>query len=419
MITCLCSNLPPSAKIVTIKELRKAQRAEGPANVLAIGTANPSNCIESTYPDYFFRITNSEHKTELMRKFKQMCAKTMIKKRYLHLTEEILKKNPNICDYKTPSFDARQEITIVEMIKCLCSNLPPSAKIVTIEELSKAKRTEGPATVLAFGTANPSNCIDQSNYPDYFFRITNSEHKTKLMRKFKQMCAKTMIKKRYLHLTEEILKKNPNICDYKTPSFDARQEITIVEPISKITRLIFCTTSGVDMPGADYELTKLLGLDPSVKRFMLYQQGCSGGGTVLRLAKDLAENNKGARVLVVCSELINLMSLQGPSDTDLDVLVGQAFNSDGASAVIIGSDPIIPIERPYLFSQFKLFSQIVEDPSGSISASRHSIFWVAHPGGRAILDQIELKLGLKPKNLKATRNVLSEYGLCHYTVCFG
>lgn len=40
------------------------------------------------------------------------------------------------------------------------------------------------------------------------------------------------------------------------------------------------------MPGADYQLTKLLGLKPSVKRVMLYAQGCSAGATVLRLAKD-------------------------------------------------------------------------------------------------------------------------------------
>ncbi|KAK3000605.1 hypothetical protein RJ639_022126 [Escallonia herrerae] len=32
---------------------------------------------------------------------------------------------------------------------------------------------------------------------------------------------------------------------------------------------------------------------------MIYQQGCFAGGTVLRLAKDLAENNISACVLVV------------------------------------------------------------------------------------------------------------------------
>ena len=37
-------------------------------------------------------------------------------------------------------------------------------------------------------------------------------------------------------------------------------------------------------------------------------------------------------------------------------------------------------------------------------------FWIAHPGGPAILDQVEAQLGLKPDKMKATRHVLSEYG---------
>uniref|UniRef100_A0A1U7V8K6 chalcone synthase n=1 Tax=Nicotiana sylvestris TaxID=4096 RepID=A0A1U7V8K6_NICSY len=59
--------------MATVKEIRREQRAEGPATVLAIGTANPTNCFDqNTYPDYFFRVTNSEHKTELKEKFKRM-----------------------------------------------------------------------------------------------------------------------------------------------------------------------------------------------------------------------------------------------------------------------------------------------------------------------------------------------------------
>ncbi|MBA0612387.1 hypothetical protein Godav_012989 [Gossypium davidsonii] len=40
----------------------------------------------------------------------------------------------------------------------------------------------------------------------------------------------------------------------------------------------------------------------------------------------------------------------------------------------------------------------------------NSLFWIAHPGGPAILDQVEAKLALKPEKLRATRHVLSEYG---------
>nr|O04220.1 RecName: Full=Chalcone synthase; AltName: Full=Naringenin-chalcone synthase [Chrysosplenium americanum]AAB54075.1 naringenin-chalcone synthase [Chrysosplenium americanum] len=333
-----------------------------------------------------------------------------------------------------------------------------------MEEIRNAQRAEGPATILAIGTATPANCVIQADYPDFYFRITNSEHKTELKEKFQRMCDKSMIKKRYMHLTEDLLKENPKMCEYMAPSLDARQDMVVVEirklgkeaavkaikewgqPKSKITHLVFCTTSGVDMPGADYQLTKLLGLRPSVKRLMMYQQGCFPGGTVLRLAKDLAENNRGARVLVVCSE-ITAVTFRGPSDTHLDSLVGQALFGDGAAALIVGADPDTAIERP-LFELVSAAQTILPDSDGAIDGHLrevgltfhllkdvpgliskniekslieafkpigindwNSIFWIAHPGGPAILDQVEHKLAPgRRANSRATRHILSEYG---------
>ncbi|XP_010264142.1 PREDICTED: chalcone synthase-like [Nelumbo nucifera] len=250
-----------------------------------------------------------------------------------------------------------------------------------------------------------------STYPEYYFRITNSEHKTELKEKFKRMCEKSRIKKSYMHLTEEISKENPNVCAYMAPSLDARQDMVVVEvpklgeeaavkaikewgqPKSKITHLVFCTTSGVDMPGADYQLTKLLGLRPSVKRLMMYQQGCYGGGMVLRLAKDLAENNRGARVLVVCSE-ITAVTFRGPSDTHLDNLLGQALFGDGAAAVIVGADPVPGVEKP-LFELVSAAQTILPDSHGAIDGH---------------LREVGQKLALKSEKLRATRHILSEYG---------
>ncbi|CAH2072807.1 unnamed protein product [Thlaspi arvense] len=273
-----------------------------------------------------------------------------------------------------------------------------------------------------------------------------------------------MIRKRHMHLTEEFLKENPDMCAYMAPSLDVRQDIVVVEvpklgkeaavkaikewgqPKSKITHVVFCTTSGVDMPGADYQLTKLLGLRPSVKRLMMYQQGCYAGGTVLRLAKDLAENNRGARVLVVCSE-ITAVTFRGPSDTHLDSLVGQALFSDGAAALIVGADPDASVGEKPIFEMVSAAQTILPDSDGAIDghlrevgltfhllkdvpglisknieksleeafkplgiSDWNSLFWIAHPGGPAILDQVELKLGLKEEKMRATRHVLSEYG---------
>eukprot|EP00261_Vitis_vinifera_P040278 XP_019081521.1 PREDICTED: stilbene synthase 1-like [Vitis vinifera] len=151
------------------------------------------------------------------------------------------------------------------------------------------------------------------------------------------------------------------------------------------------------MPGADYKLANLLGLETSVRRVMLYHQGCYAGGTVLRTAKDLAENNAGARVLVVCSK-ITVVTFRGPSKDSLDSLVGQALFGDGFAAVIVRSDSD-NIE--------KCLTQAF-DPLGI--SDWNSLFWIAHPGGPAILDAVEAKLNLDKKKLEATRHVLSEYG---------
>ncbi|MFQ6639857.1 hypothetical protein Gotur_015617, partial [Gossypium turneri] len=118
-----------------------------------------------------------------------------------------------------------------------------------------------------------------------------------------------------MQLSEAMLKENPSLTIYKAPSFDVRQDILVKEvpklgmeaalkaikewgqPISKITHLIFCTSSGIDMPSADHKLANLIGLKPSVQRFIIYNQGCFAGATALHLAKDLAENNATALIV--------------------------------------------------------------------------------------------------------------------------
>ncbi|KAL6212015.1 hypothetical protein ACLB2K_017238 [Fragaria x ananassa] len=138
------------------------------------------------------------------------------------------------------------------------------------------------------------------------------------------------------------------------------------------------------MPGADFQLVKLLGLNPSINRFMIYQQGCFAGGTVLRIAKDVAENNAGARVLIVCCE-ITTMFFQQPCDSPKDVLVGQALFSDGAAAFIVGVNP---------------------DPKSERQLFNYSSWGSCHSGQSGSEEQLRLKEG----NLRAPWHVLSEFG---------
>ncbi|TVU25102.1 hypothetical protein EJB05_27582, partial [Eragrostis curvula] len=214
--------------------------------------------------------------------------------------------------------------------------------------MRNAQRADGVATVLAIAA--------ELRVPGGLPRPTSGSPRASTSAT-SRTSQKSMVRKRYMHVTEELLQENPNMTAYSAPSLDVRHDILVEEvpklgaeaaekalaewgqPRSKITHLIFCATAGVDMPSADFRAAKLLGLRPSVNRVMLYHQGCFAGGTVLRVAKDLAENNRGARVLVVCSE-ITAVTFRGPSAAHIDSMIGQALFGDGAAAVVVGAGPV-------------------------------------------------------------------------------
>ena len=148
---------------------------------------------------------------------------------------------------------------------------------------------------------------------------------------------------------------------------------------------------------------------------------------------------------MVCSE-ITVVTFRGPSETHLHSLVGQALFGDGSTTIIIGSDPDTSIERP-LFQLVSAAQTFIPNTQGAIVGNLrevgltfhlwpnvptliseniekcltqafaplgisdwNSLFWIAHPGGPAILDAVETKLNLEKKKLEATRHILSEYG---------
>jgi bisdemethoxycurcumin synthase len=271
--------------------------------------------------------------------------------------------------------------------------------------------------------------------------------------------------KRFFHHDEALLAAHPEFLDPASASLDARLDIVktavpelaasasrkaIAEwgrPATDITHLVVATVSGAHMPGVDFRLVQLLGLPASVRRTMLYLGGCFAGVAALRVAKDLAENNRDARVLVVCAEL-TIMLFAPPEEGNLQTLVNMGFFGDGAGAVIIGADPS-PAERP-LFeimsaaqtiipeTQDALIMQLGSGGLGGSSATGNlpefiggnierclldsfsplgidvpnwnDLFWVVHPGTQGILRRLDTVLQLKPDKLAASRRVLRDYG---------
>lgn len=216
------------------------------------------------------------------------------------------------------------------------------------------------ACILAMARATPPHCVDQQTYADFYFNITKTADKMpQLKEKFSRICEKSGVDTRFSILTEEFLRAHPEFYTPERPSLEERHEIFAKEipklaheagvkvihdwgrPVSDITHLIVATLSGIAIPGADVALAKSLGLNRTVNRIMLYMLGCYAGVTALRIAKDIAENNPDARILICCCEL-SATTFRAPDERYTYDLMAAALFGDGASGVIVGAQNLSP-----------------------------------------------------------------------------
>ncbi|CAI0553163.1 unnamed protein product [Linum tenue] len=330
--------------------------------------------------------------------------------------------------------------------------------------------TPGKATLLAIGKAFPSQLIPQECLVEGYIRDTKCDDPA-IKEKLERLCMlsqskTTTVKRRFTVLSREILDKYPELATEGSPTIRQRLEIAnpaVVDmaadaslacinewgrPAADITHLVYVSSSEIRLPGGDLHLATRLGLRSDVGRVMLYFLGCYGGVTGLRVAKDIAENNPGSRVLLATSET-TILGFRPPSKSRPYDLVGAALFGDGAAAVVVGADPVEGKEEGFMelsyavqeflpgthgvidgrLSEeginFRLGRDLPEKIEGNIEefcrklmrigglgdgVGFNELFWAVHPGGPAILNRLEGTLGLEEGKLDCSRKALMDYG---------
>ena len=211
---------------------------------------------------------------------------------------------------------------------------------------------------------------------------------------------------------------------------------------STITRLITISCTGFSVPNFDHDLITSLGLPPQIKRTHIGFMGCAEaiiGFTSVTEALQLARDNEG-KVLLVSVELC---SLHLQTDPSRDNILANMIFADGCGAALFGSDSARPAKarlvqtRSLLFPDSKgymgweignhgfemmLSSDLPEVIANlAVPAARTIIgemglqlddirFWALHPGGRAIIDALQVGLALTDDHVAPSRAVLQQYG---------
>lgn len=211
---------------------------------------------------------------------------------------------------------------------------------------------------------------------------------------------------------------------------------------SRITHVITVSCTGFYNPGPDFDIVTQLGLSDSVERYNLGFMGCYAAFPALRMARQFCIANPEAVVLVVSLELC---SLHLQVREDLDSMLANTLFSDGVAAAIVSATPPPSDRSAFSLNSFATtlavegrrdmaweignsgfnmilssyvpdiiaanIRAVVESAIGEAGIARSDIgCWAVHPGGKAILDKIETELNLDPKCLKASRDILRDYG---------
>ncbi|WP_085992064.1 type III polyketide synthase [Oceanobacillus senegalensis] len=218
-------------------------------------------------------------------------------------------------------------------------------------------------------------------------------------------------------------------------------------PYEAIDTIIFVSSSGIAAPSMDAYLINERPFRYDIKRMPLWGLGCAGGAMGLSKAYDWTNAYPDKIALVVCTELCSLTFQKG--DIKKSNIIGTALFADGISAtLVIGKDSPYRSYSKGPSLKIKSTSSLLKPNSSSVmgwevtnkglevifSKSIPSLvesFWkehvesflkeldikedeihsyIAHPGGKKVLQAMEDALQCSRDKLKHSYKVLSEHG---------
>jgi predicted naringenin-chalcone synthase len=315
--------------------------------------------------------------------------------------------------------------------------------------------------ILGIGTAVPPHLLDQKETAR---RLAAALEKHKEASRWVRLVFRQMgVESRYT--CEPNLLEAPERCRYtaetpieRIPATTERMEIFRREAVplalaaagsalkdsgieaGQITHLITVSCTGMFLPGLDVMVAERLDLGKQVVRVPLTFLGCAAGLTAIRMAKNIAEQDRNAKVLIVCVELC---TLHIQPTVDKEDLFAAAFFGDGAGACVVGaveggrtahffglgparaailpgtSDDMVWNIGEHGF-RLRLSPRIPERIGSMVPPEIQRFwpdyeetapgFWVIHPGGRGIIDALQNVLRLTDEDTRASREVLRKFG---------
>ncbi|TDL33103.1 type III polyketide synthase [Jeotgalibacillus sp. S-D1] len=214
---------------------------------------------------------------------------------------------------------------------------------------------------------------------------------------------------------------------------------------SDIDAIFFVSSSGISTPSIDARIMNHLPFSDRTKRIPIWGLGCAGGASGVSRAFDYCLGHPDSKVLVVCVELCSLTFQR--DDRSKSNLIGASLFADGVACALICGDEVKTTTKkpmPSILSTASKWMPDSEDVMGWDVKNNglHVVFskdiptiirgwlgpfvheflaqnqlqsdeithFVAHPGGKKVLDAYEKALGYSRDQTNNSREVLINNG---------
>jgi len=211
--------------------------------------------------------------------------------------------------------------------------------------------------------------------------------------------------------------------------------------VQDVDFLAVCTCTGYVCPDVGSRLIAHLGFSSNVQRASMVGLVCAGALPTLQRAVEFVRANPSRRALILAVEICSACFFL---DNTIETVVGNAICADGAAAFLLASETKGDGRYPHIvdFETFIDRSQIEEvglqHRNGKLrivlGASIQKLaapmieavldrlllrndlrqpdirFWVVHPGGRKVIDNVQKHFRMTDAELRYSRTVLRNYG---------
>lgn len=217
---------------------------------------------------------------------------------------------------------------------------------------------------------------------------------------------------------------------------------------SEIDAFFYISTTGLATPSIEARIMNLLPFQPHVKRVPIWGLGCAGGASGLSRAFEYCQAFPDAKVLVLSVELCSLTFQK--NDISKSNIIGTSLFSDGISCVLVCGDQVPKDNVSKCQQHFSILatqSTLMDDsldvmgwdvrdeglyvifskdiptivknwlkPNVDTFLQQHHLKlsdihdFIAHPGGKKVVDAYQEALGFDEQMTKISMDVLKDFG---------